>query len=446
MGDLFGHDQEPLKDQALSCEPASAPLAEALRPLSLDDVIGQKHLLGPKGSLRRLVDRKHLPSLILWGPPGVGKTTIAMLLAEAVGLKVMPISAIFSGVADLKKIFESAEIAFQTGQKSVLFVDEIHRFNKSQQDSFLPLVERGVIILIGATTENPSFALNRALLSRAQVYVLNPLQPEELKVLYERAQTRLGGLNLTIEARQALIAMACGDGRSLLNLIETIAKDEITAEPMDISAIEERLQRRLPLYDRDQDGHYGLISALHKSVRGSDPDAALYWFLRMMDAGEDPRFLARRLIRMASEDIGLADPSALSVCVAAATAYERLGSPEGDLILAQAVVHLSTSPKSNSLYLAYKKALASAKKTDHLHPAPHSVNAPTALMKALGAGKNYEYDHDDPDGFSGQSHFPEAMEREVFYRPKAVGYEAKITERINYWKGLRAQKKRRECG
>ena len=442
MGDLFGNDDETSLVQGLS-SPASdlAPLAEALRPKTLNEVIGQGHLLGPDGSIRRLIDNNHLPSLILWGPPGVGKTTIAALLAKEVGLEVTPISAIFTGVAELKKLFDKAEHSYQKGRKSVLFVDEIHRFNKSQQDSFLPLVERGVIILIGATTENPSFALNRALLSRAQVCVLNALGLDDLETLLLRAENHLGSLSLTKEARSALIAMAGGDGRYLLNLVEALSHNGTVDKPIDCAELEGRLQKRPALYDKDQDGHYGLISALHKSVRGSDPDGALYWLLRMLDAGEDPRFLARRLIRMASEDIGLADPTALGVCMAAAAAYDRLGSPEGELMLAQAVVHLSTAPKSNALYLAYKKALVCVKRTDHLPPSLHSINAPTSLMKQLGAGRDYLYDHDDPDGFSGQNHFPDGMQREIFYQPVSRGYETRIGERLAIWQKLREQKK-----
>lgn len=423
---------------------APRPLADRLRPQALGEVIGQGHLVGPDGTLTRLIDAGSLPSIILWGPPGVGKTTIANLLAERAGLHFHAISAIFSGVKDLRAAFEAAEARRATGQGTLLFVDEIHRFNRAQQDGFLPYVERGVVTLVGATTENPSFEINGALLSRCQVLVLNRLDADALGTLLNRAEADLGrSLNLTAEARRALIAMADGDGRFLLNLAEQVHALS-PAEPLSTEALASVLQKRAPAYDKDREGHYNLISALHKSVRGSDPDAALYWFARMIDGGEDPLYLARRLIRMASEDIGLADPTALMVASEAARAYERLGSPEGELSLAQAVIHLATAPKSNANHVAWKAALRAAKSTGSLSPPKHILNAPTAMMKDQGYGAGYDYDHDAEDGFSGQNYFPDGMKRECFYAPKGEGREGPIRERLERWAALRKTKAKPE--
>jgi putative ATPase len=409
---------------------APQPLAERLRPARLADVVGQDHLLGPEGPIGRMLAQGRLASLVLWGPPGVGKTTIARLLAEGAGLEFAQISAVFSGVKDLRAEFDKAEARRNVGRGTLLFVDEIHRFNRAQQDGFLPFVERGVVTLVGATTENPSFELNGALLSRCQVMVLKRLDQEAMRGLVERAEASAGTpLPLTPDGREALIAMADGDGRYLLNLVEEVAAWAL-AEPLGGEALQAALQKRAPAYDKDREGHYNLISALHKSVRGSDPDAALYWFARMLEGGEDPLFIARRLVRMASEDIGLADPSALGVCNAAAAAYERLGSPEGELALAQAVLHLAAAPKSNAAYVAYGAARQAARETGSLAPPPHILNAPTRMMKSLGYGDGYQYDHDADGQFSGQDYFPEAMSRPVFYAPKGAGAEARIKERL----------------
>ena len=420
--------------------PASAPLAERLRPGLLEELVGQDHLLGAETPLGRMLARGKISSLILWGPPGTGKTTLARLLARAVGQPLAQLSAVMSGVADLRKVYEEAKKRRRTGQPTLLFIDEIHRFNRAQQDGLLAQVEDGTVILIGATTENPSFALNGALLSRCQVLVLNRLEEHALLALIERAETAIGHkLPLTDDARRRLTELADGDGRYLLNLVESLA-DLSTESTLDPAALAETLQRRMPLYDKQQEAHYNLISALHKSVRGSDPDAALYWFARMIDGGEDPRYLARRIVRMASEDIGAADPSALPLALAAAETYERLGTPEGELALAQAIVHLAMAPKSNAVYVAFKRAMAAAKESGSLQPPAHILNAPTRLMKDLGYGKDYDYDHDAPDRFSGQSYFPDAMERQHFYQPTDQGAEAELKERLQRWSVLRQER------
>lgn len=413
------------------------PLADVLRPRSLGEVLGQDHVLGPEGSLSRLVAAGHLPSLVFWGPPGIGKTTIARLLSDAAGLEFLQISAVFSGVSDLRKLFDHAREFQRAGRGVLLFVDEIHRFNRAQQDAFLPFVEEGLVTLIGATTENPSFELNGALLSRMQVVVLKRLDGDALEALLQRAETHFGTpLPLTPAGREALIAMADGDGRFLLNLAEGLAALR-PAAPAGPTELAELLRKRAPAYDKDREEHYNLISALHKSVRGSDPDAALYWFARMLEGGEDPLFIARRLIRMASEDIGLADPTALLVTVAARSSYEALGSPEGELALAQAVLHLAAAPKSNSAYTAYKAARALAKATGSAPPPDIILNAPTRMMQEIGRGKDYRYDHDEEDGFSGQNYFPDGIKRPLLYRPGERGREKDIAARLEKLAALR---------
>jgi|TARA_B110000908_G_scaffold137835_1_gene163658 putative ATPase len=431
MADLFG--APPTVDMP-------RPLADRLRPQSLADVIGQSKVLGPEGPLTVMLGAGALTSLILWGPPGVGKTTIARLLAHETDLHFVQISAIFTGVPDLKKIFEGARIRHQNGQGTLLFVDEIHRFNKAQQDGFLPHMEDGTILLVGATTENPSFELNAAVLSRSQVLVLERLDLVDLEHLAQRAEKELGReLPLDGPARAALLEMADGDGRALLNLIEQVAAWQSDTK-FDKATLSTRLMRRAAQYDKGGDAHYNLISALHKSVRGSDPDAALYWFARMLEGGEDPRFLARRITRMAVEDIGLADPQAQAVCLQSWETYERLGSPEGELALAQAVTYLALAPKSNATYVAYKAARNAAKQTGSEPPPKHIMNAPTSLMKDQGYGKGYAYDHDAEDGFSGQNYFPDTMKRPEFYAPVERGHERELKKRVDYFAKLRAKR------
>ena len=421
-------------------EEAPRPLADRLRPETIEDVVGQDHLLGPEGPIGRMLAQGRLASLILWGPPGVGKTTIARLLAKRAGLDFEQLSAIFSGVKDLRAVFEKAEGRRAAGKGTLLFVDEIHRFNRAQQDGFLPFVERGVVTLVGATTENPSFELNGALLSRTQVMVLKRLDDAALEKLLARAEAHLGkAAPLTEDGRAALLAMADGDGRYFLNLVEEVFSWG-RAQPVDANGLMKALQKRAPSYDKDREEHYNLISAWHKATRGSDPDAALYWFCRMLEGGEDPLFLARRMIRAASEDIGLADPTALMICNEAAQAYERLGSPEGELALAQAVIHLATAPKSNAAYAAYKVARAAARETGSLAPPSHILNAPTKMMKNLGYGAGYQYDHDAEGQFSGQNYFPDGMERQSFYQPKGAGREAPIRERLELLAKMRRER------
>ena len=436
MADLF--DMSP--ESGAGGAQAPRPLADRLRPRSLDEVIGQEAVLSADGPLGAMLAAGSLSSLTLWGPPGVGKTTIARLLAARTDLAFVQISAIFTGVPDLRKVFESAKIRHRNGQGTLLFVDEIHRFNKAQQDGFLPHMEDGTILLVGATTENPSFELNAALLSRAQVIILGRLDLADLERLAQRAEREIdGALPLSGEARDALLEMADGDGRALLNLIEQVSAWKV-AQPLGREELAKRLMRRAARYDKSGDEHYNLISALHKSVRGSDPDAALYWYARMLEGGEDPRFLARRLTRMAVEDIGLADPQAQAVCIDSWQTYERLGSPEGELALANAVVYLALAPKSNGVYTAYKAARALARETGSQMPPRHILNAPTRLMKEIGYGTGYAYDHDQEDAFSGQDYFPEGMKRPVLYAPPERGFERELRKRIDYFAKLRARK------
>lgn len=435
MTDLFDSGSAEQKVQN-----APRPLADRLRPKTLSEVIGQQQVLGPDAPLGTMLASKSLGSLIFWGPPGVGKTTIARLLADETDLTFVQISAIFTGMPDLRKVFEAAKMRRQNGQGTLLFVDEIHRFNKAQQDGFLPHMEDGTILLVGATTENPSFELNAAVLSRSQVMVLTRLTLADLELLLKRAENEIGReLPFTQDAREALLEMADGDGRTLLNLVEQVAAWKVT-EPLDAKGLGQRLMKRAAVYDKSGDSHYNLISALHKSVRGSDPDAALYWLARMLKGGEDPRYLARRITRMAVEDIGLADPDAQTHCLNAWQVYERLGSPEGELALAQAVTYLALAPKSNAAYAGYKMAMAAAQKTGSEPPPKHILNAPTSLMEDQGYGAGYAYDHDAEDGFSGQNYFPETMERPVFYQPVERGFERELKKRQEYFAKLRSKR------
>src|SRR5919205_966655 len=433
MADLFADQDLPSRAEA-GAAPAHAPLADRLRPRSLEEVVGQEHLTGPDGAIGRMVAAGKLASMILGAPPGTGKTSIARLLADAVGLRFVAVSAVFSGVADLKKIFAEAKTAVRAGQQTLLFVDEIHRFNRAQQDGFLPYVEDGTVTLVGATTENPSFELNAALLSRCQVLILRRLDHDALGELIRRAEALEGrALPVTPDAREALIASADGDGRFLLNQVETLFSIEI-GQPLGPTELSDLLHRRVPVYDKDREGHYNLISALHKSIRGSDPQAALYYLARMLVAGEEPLYVLRRLTRAAVEDIGLADPNALLQCLAAKEMYDFLGSPEGEIGIVQACLYLATAPKSNAAYMAYKKAWRSAQETGSLMPPMHILNAPTRLLKNVGYGKGYAYDHDADEAFSGQNYWPEEMEPQSFYEPTDRGFEAKMRERIAYWK------------
>ncbi|MEO1779116.1 MAG: replication-associated recombination protein A [Pseudomonadota bacterium] len=433
MADLFASD-EPQPDTG------PRPLADRLRPTKISEVIGQDQVLGPDAPLTVMLSSGALSSLVFWGPPGVGKTTIARLLAHETDLHFVQISAIFTGVPDLKKVFEAAKIRRQNGQGTLLFVDEIHRFNKAQQDGFLPHMEDGTILLVGATTENPSFELNAAVLSRAQVLVLERLDLRDLELLAQRAEQELDkALPLDGPAREALLEMADGDGRALLNLVEQVMAWDVDAK-LTPEQLSKRLMRRAAQYDKSGDAHYNLISALHKSVRGSDPDAALYWFARMLEGGEDPRFLARRITRMAVEDIGLADPQAQSICLQGWQTYERLGSPEGELALAQALIYVALAPKSNATYVAYKGARKAAKETGSHAPPKHILNAPTAMMKDQGYGAGYAYDHDAEDGFSGQDYFPDGMGRRDLYQPVERGFERDLLKRVAYFAKLRAKR------
>lgn len=437
MGDINITD---LFENSIPQAAGNVPLADRLRPQGLSEVIGQEHLTGPDGAIGRMVAAGRLSSMILWGPPGTGKTSIARLLADAVGMHYLSVSAVFSGVADLKKAFAEAEQMQRMGKSTLLFVDEIHRFNRAQQDGFLPFVEKGLVTLVGATTENPSFELNAALLSRAQVLVLNRLDDNALGQLLDRAEAIEGrALPVTAEARTALIASADGDGRFLLNQAETLFSIQIDV-PLDPKAMAALLHRRMPVYDKDREGHYNLISALHKSMRGSDPQAALYWLARMLVAGEEPLYVLRRIVRFASEDIGLADPQALVQCLAAKDAYDFLGSPEGELAIVQACLYCATAPKSNAAYKAHKAAWKLAKDTGSLMPPAHILNAPTKLMKDIGYGKGYAYDHDSDHGFSGANYWPDAMDAAELYAPVERGFEAKIRERLAHWNALRAAK------
>lgn len=439
MADLFSNSEPAAPASTGATAPGTRPLADRLRPASLAEVIGQDHLLGQGGPLGGMLAAGELGSLIFWGPPGVGKTTIARLLAHETDMAFEQISAIFSGVADLRKVFESAKLRFQNGRGTLLFVDEIHRFNKAQQDGFLPHMESGAVTLVGATTENPSFELNAALLSRAQLMTLRSLDLAALERLLERAEALEGKpLPLTAEAREILTEMADGDGRSLLNMAEQLFR--VADGPLDAEEMAARVSRRAPIYDKSGDGHFNLISALHKSVRGSDPDASLYWLCRMLEGGEDPRYIARRVVRMAVEDIGLADPEAVKQALTAREVYDLLGSPEGELAIAQAVAYLALAPKSNAMYVAYKAATNAAKETGSKPPPKHILNAPTRMMKEEGYGAGYEYDHDAEEGFSGQNYFPDGMKRGVYYLPKERGYERELGKRLDWFARRRAER------
>ena len=438
MADLFA-TLDP--DRAAGAAVENAPLADRLRPAALDEVVGQEHLTGPEGAIGRMVAAGRLSSMILWGPPGTGKTSIARLLADAVDLRFVAISAVFSGVADLKKAFAEAREHAKLGKRTLLFVDEIHRFNRAQQDGFLPYVEDGTVTLIGATTENPSFELNAALLSRAQVLILHRLDHQALCKLLARAEAEMGRpLPATPEAKDALVASADGDGRFLLNQAETLWSVDLDA-PLDPAGLSNFLQRRVAVYDKDREGHYNLISALHKSIRGSDPQAALYYLARMLTAGEEPLFLLRRLTRAAVEDVGLADPNALVQCIAAKDTYDFLGSPEGELAIVQACLYLATAPKSNATYMAQKAAWRSAKETGSLMPPDNILNAPTKLMKDIGYGRGYAYDHDEAEGFSGANYWPDGMAPQAFYQPTERGFEARVAERLAHWDKLRRERR-----
>jgi len=439
MADLFA--EEELPGTPVEAPSATAPLADRLRPKSLGEIVGQEHLTGPDGAIGRMVAAGRLASMILWGPPGTGKTSIARLLADAVGLRFVAVSAVFSGVADLKKIFAEARTAARAGQKTLLFVDEIHRFNRAQQDGFLPYVEDGTVTLVGATTENPSFEINAALLSRCQVLILRRLDHDALEELVRRAETiEDRQLPVTAAAREALIASADGDGRFLLNQVETLFSIDI-AEPLGPAELSDLLHRRVPVYDKDREGHYNLISALHKAIRGSDPQAALYYLARMLVAGEEPLYVLRRLTRAAVEDIGMADPNALLQCLAAKEMYDFLGSPEGEIGIVQACLYLATAPKSNAAYMAQKAAWRIAKETGSLMPPMHILNAPTRLMKNVGYGKGYAYDHSTEEGFSGQDYWPEEMDAQNLYEPTDRGFEARVKERLDYWDQRRKELK-----
>ena len=438
MADLFATLDPAHAPEAVA---ENAPLADRLRPAALDEVVGQEHLTGPEGAIGRMVAAGRLSSMILWGPPGTGKTSIARLLADAVDLRFVAISAVFSGVADLKKAFAEAREHAKLGKRTLLFVDEIHRFNRAQQDGFLPYVEDGTVTLIGATTENPSFELNAALLSRAQVLILHRLDHQALCKLLERAEAEMGRpLPATPAAKDALVASADGDGRFLLNQAETLWSVDLDA-PLDPAGLSNFLQRRVAVYDKDREGHYNLISALHKSIRGSDPQAALYYLARMLTAGEEPLFLLRRLTRAAVEDVGLADPNALVQCIAAKDTYDFLGSPEGELAIVQACLYLATAPKSNATYMAQKAAWRSAKETGSLMPPDNILNAPTKLMKDIGYGRGYAYDHDEAEGFSGANYWPDGMAPQAFYQPTERGFEARVAERLAHWDKLRRERR-----
>ncbi|GAM05676.1 MAG: replication-associated recombination protein A [Pseudomonadota bacterium] len=438
MADLFGDDLPPPESEEPLAE--DAPLADRLRPRTLDDVVGQEHLTGPEGAIGRMVAAGKLSSMILWGPPGTGKTSTSRLLAKAVGMRFAAVSAVFSGVADLRKAFAEAETAARAGQRTLLFVDEIHRFNRAQQDGFLPFVERGTVTLVGATTENPSFALNAALLSRAQVLVLNRLDEMALSTLLAKAEALEGPLPLTDEARAALIATADGDGRFLLNQAETLYAAHIE-EPLGPGPLGKFLQRRMAVYDKDRDGHYNLISAFHKSVRGSDPQAALYYMARMLVAGEEPLYILRRLAAIASEDIGLADPQAMVQVMAAKQSFEFLGSPEGELPLAQAVIYCASAPKSNAACLAKGIAMEVARETGSIAPPMNILNAPTKMMKDMGYGAAYHYDHDQPDAFSGDNYWPDGMPAQEFYKPNERGFERELKKRLEWWQKKRVERR-----